>query len=230
MTKVYLHGSIKKYGDVFDFNIGTASEAVAALVVNFPQIEKEIRGESWVIIRGDQDEGFHLDEDAFVGLKIGDADIHIMPEIMGSKKNGFVKAILGVSLIALSFGSAAFLASPISSGLLGATTWGNAIGQIGLVMTLGGVSQMLAGETDDGNDDNQSYTLSGATSGSGQGAPVQIIYGGPVMAGGMMISGGVDINGSYTLEEITPDTNLSEFTFGVEGGAVTDYNLAAANT
>lgn len=214
MRKIHLHGSIGKYGPVLELDVSTASEAMAALFANFPNMQDDIRQGSWIVVRGDPQTGICLDEEAFAGLHLGDKDVHIMPEVMGAKKGGVLKAILGVTLIVLSGGSAAFLANPIAGGLLGATTWGNALGQLGLVMALGGVSQMLSPETDDGDEDTQSYTLSGPTSSNGQGSPVQVAYGGPIVVGGMMISGGVDAEQMTTAEEITPEDDIEEVEVG----------------
>lgn len=214
MRKVHLYGSIEKYGKMYELDVSTASEAMAALFANFPEMRSEIREGSWIIMRGDPETGICLDEEAFAGLALGDKDIHIMPEIMGNKKGGALKMILGATLIVLSGGSAAFLANPIAGGLLGATTWGNAIGQMGLVMALTGVSQVLTPETNDGSDDGESYTLSGPRSSNGQGSPVQIIYGGPLIVGGMMISGGVNAEGLTSVEEITPVDDAETIAYG----------------
>lgn len=193
MRKIHLYGSLEKYGKTHELDVQTAGEAITALRANYPEIVEDLRQGSWLVYRGDIETGLVLDEEAVVGMKLGDADLHILPEIAGSKNgNGAVKAILGVVLIAVSFGSAAFLASPISSTLFGATTWGNAIGQLGLTMALIGVSSMLAPETQSSSEDDRSFTFTGPTSRTGQGHAVQIIYG-EVIAGGMMVSGGVDV-------------------------------------
>lgn len=208
MRKIHLYGSIESYGPVLELDVSTASEAMAALFANFPDMQEKIREGSWIITRGDPETGICLDEEAFAGLNLGDKDLHIMPEVMGNKKGGILKALLGVTLVVLSGGSAAFLANPIAGGLFGATTWGNAIGQLGLVMALGGVSQMLSPETDESSDDTESYTLSGPQSSIGQGQAVQIVYGGPIITGGMMVSGGVDAEQMGIAEEITPEVDI----------------------
>lgn len=205
MRKVYLHGSLAKHGEMFELDVLTAGEAIVALCANFPEFMGDLRQGSWVILRGDPETGVCLDEEAIAGLRLGNADLHIMPDIAGAKNsNGALKAVLGVVLIAASFGSAAFLAAPISQTLLGATTWGNAIGQIGLAMTLGGVSTMLAAQEEDTSSEKQeSYVMTGPVSQYGQGHAIQIVYG-EVITGGMMISGGVDANGLESVSEKGP--------------------------
>lgn len=211
MRKVHLYGSLTKYGEAFELDVMTAGEAIAALIANFPEIVTDIREGSWVVLRGDPETGICLDEEMIAGMRLGDADLHIMPEVVGAKNgNGVLKAIIGAALLVATAGSAApFLATQISGTLFGAATWGNAIGQIGLAMALGGVSSMLAPETEtQAGDDEKSYTLTGPTSGYGQGQAVQIVYGGPIITGGMLISGGIDANGLQSITEepvVTPD-------------------------
>jgi predicted phage tail protein len=203
MRKIHLHGALAKHGEVLELDVQTAGEAVVAIAANFPDFLEDLRVGSWVVMRGDPDTGICLDEEMIPHLRLGEADLHIMPEVMGAKRGGILKAVLGVALIAVSFGSAAFLAAPISTTLLGATTWGNAIGQLGLAMTLAGVATMLAPETESTGeeDSNKSYTLSGPQSTMGQGHGIQIVYGGPVITGGMMISGGMDANGLKSVKQ-----------------------------
>ncbi|MDE4297080.1 hypothetical protein PXK56_17985 [Phaeobacter gallaeciensis] len=209
MRKIHLHGALAKHGKVFELEVLTAGEAVVALCSNLPGIMADLRGGSWVVLRGDPETGLCLDEEMVAGMRLGDADLHIMPEVAGAKNgNGLLKTIIGVTLIAASFGSAAFLAAPISSTLLGATTWGNAIGQLGLAMTLSGVSTMLAPEqeTAASADNDKSFTLTGPVSAYGQGHAIQIVYG-EVITGGMLISGGVDADGLKSIKDKPAETN-----------------------
>lgn len=199
LRKVHLHGSLAKHGDVFEFDVLTAAEALAALAANVPEFLGDLREGSWVILRGDPDTGLALDEDAVVSMRLGNADLHIMPEIMGAKNSsGALKAILGIALIAITAGSAApFLANPIIAGA--GATWGNVIGQMGLAMALTGVSSMLAPETESDSKDDESFTMTGPVSRYGQGNAIPIVYG-EVITGGVLVSGGIDADG---LESVT---------------------------
>lgn len=204
LRKVHLHGSLAKHGDVFELDVLTAAEALAALAANIPAFMDDLREGSWVVLRGDPDTGLALDEDAVASMRLGNADLHIMPEVQGAKNgNGALKAILGVALIAITAGSALpFLANPIIAGA--GTTWGNAIGQMGLAMALTGVSSMLAPETESA-DDEKSFTLTGPVSSYGQGGAVPIVYG-EVITGGTLISGGIDADGLETITDAAPTT------------------------
>ncbi|AUQ62857.1 Phage-related protein, tail component [Phaeobacter inhibens] len=211
VRKVHLHGKLAKYGKYLEMDILTAGEAIPALTANFPEFLSDSKQGSWVFMRGDPDTGLCLDEDAIAGMRLGNADLHIMPDVAGAKNgNGVLKAIAGATLIALTAGGAApFLANPIIASAATGTTWGNAIGQIGLAMTLTGVSSMLAGETQSrASEDHKSFTLTCPKSEIGQGHAVQIVYGGPIIVGGMMISGGIDADGLESVTEkpvVTPD-------------------------
>ncbi|WP_424976819.1 hypothetical protein [Leisingera sp. S232] len=209
MRKVHLHGGLAKYGESFDLEIMTAGEALAALTANFPDFLNDIREGSWVILRGDPETGMCLDEEAVREMRLGNADLHIMPDIDGAKNSsGVLKVIAGATLLAITAGGAApLLANPIIAGAATGTTWGNAIGQIGLALSVAGVSSLLAGETQSrAAEDHKSFTLTGPTSENGQGQAVQIVYGGPIIVGGMMISGGIDADGLESVTEKPVET------------------------
>ncbi|WP_323784617.1 hypothetical protein [Thalassovita sp.] len=206
LRKVHLHGSLAKHGEVFELDVLTAAEALTALAANVPAIMGDLRQGSWVVLRGDPETGMALDEDAVASMRLGAADLHIMPELVGAKSgNGTIKAILGVTLIAITAGGAApFLANPIIAGA--GTTWGNAIGQMGVAMALTGVSSMLAPETESA-DEEKSFTMTGPVSAYGQGHAIPIVYG-EVITGGLLISGGIDADGLETVTDepvATPD-------------------------
>ncbi|UWQ40070.1 hypothetical protein K3718_10845 [Leisingera aquaemixtae] len=208
MRKIHLHGALSQFGEMHELDVLTAGEAVTALCANFPGFMDELRRGSWVLLRGDTDTGFCLDEEAITGMRLGNADLHIMPEVEGAKNgNGAVKAIIGVALIAATGGSAAFLTQPILAGAASGVTWGNAIGQLGLAMSLAGVSQLLAPETEtQPGDGEKSFTMTGPVSQHGEGNPIQIVYGGPIIVGGMLISGGIDADGLESLIEQPVET------------------------
>lgn len=166
MRNVHLHGALKKYGETIQLDVDTAGEAVAALCANFPEIMGDFRDGSWHLMRGDPETGLALDEEMVAGLHLGDADLYIMPDVTGAKRGGALKAIIGVALVAVSFGSAGFLAQPISNALIGGLKWGNAIGRMGLVMALSGVSQMLAPE-EETEDKEESFLATGPISTGG---------------------------------------------------------------
>jgi predicted phage tail protein len=198
MRTVHLHGGLSRFGDKHVISVETVGEAVRALCVNFKGFQQELKSGAWHIIRGPKDTGMSLDIDEAMALKLGSADIHFVPAVAGAKRSGGVlKTVLGIALIAASFGTASFLAAPMF-GVAGATTWGGALGMMGLSLALGGLSMLLAPETEDASKD-KSYTMSGPVGNGRQGAGVPLVYG-EVVAPAMMISGGLDISQMKTLD------------------------------
>lgn len=208
LNKIHLHGSLEKFGKSHELSILTAGEAVVALSTICPGFSQEIRRGSWTLMRGDRETGLALDEEMIREMRLGDADLHILPGVMGAKNgDGAIKTILGAALIVASGGAAGFLAQPIAAGLSSGVTWGNAIGQMGAAMALTGASQLLAPQTDSENVDDKSFTFTGPTSRQGQGHAIQIVYG-EVITGGMVISAGIDADGLASVTETaTSQTN-----------------------
>ena len=172
---------------------------------SIPSIQQEIEAGEWRVIRGNPQTGMHLDEVSVAELKLGLADLHIMPAIQGrksSRSGGLLKTILGLTLIAVSFGAGAWLAQPIMGGALSAVTgatWGSALGMAGLGLALTGVSSLLAPESKD-SEEKKSFTMSGPTGAIGQGNAVPLVYGGPIIVSGVLISGGIDIDQMQPLQ------------------------------
>lgn len=196
MRDIYLHGALgKKYGKKFTLDVLTAAEAVRALCANFPEMMKDLRAGAWHVVRGKSlKSGFDLGEGHIFTFKLGSGDLHIAPFVAGSKNGNAMKIIIGVALVAVSFGTAAFLGTAINATLMGATTWGNAIGMIGLSMAATGISGMLAPEMSMGDSkDQSSYIMTGPSGTSSQGAAVPIVYG-RVITGGVIVSNGLDVD------------------------------------
>jgi predicted phage tail protein len=195
IRKVYLHGELGgKHGTEFDFAVETGAEAVRALIANFPDIMIDLREGMYHIVRGESHEtGDALSEVEVSSMRLGSAPLHIVPAIAGAK-SGAQKAILGIALVAMSFGTfgmAGLMATPMSTTLFGATTYGNMAGMIGLSMAVTGVSSMLAPDEDK---DDSSFNLSGVAGLAQEGTPIPLVYGRRVMVQGMTISASVEID------------------------------------
>lgn len=196
MRTIHLHGHLKdKFGDQHRLNVATAAEGIRALSVNFKDFTKTLEEGSYHVVRGDPKTGMSLALEDVSALKLGHADLHIIPVVAGSKNNGgMMKAILGVALIGAAIfmgpivGAAGFATPIAGTGI----TWGN-VALFGAIMALAGVSQMLTNtdkKTEEGKD--ESFTLSGPTNFYEQGSPVPLVFG-EVITGGVTISGGIDI-------------------------------------
>ncbi|RWI35430.1 tail assembly protein [Mesorhizobium sp.] len=189
LRKIHLHGHLKQFGDVIELDVATAAEAVRALGVCIPGFLNVLREGAYHVVRGSIEKGFSLGEDDLLPLKLGRGDLHIMPMVIGGKRGGILKTILGTVLV----GAALFL----SGGALGTAvfagvgiTWGN-VAMVGLVAALSGVSQLLA-PSEKGNKDDASFTTSGPGNTYDQGGAIQLVYG-ETITGSVLVSGGVDI-------------------------------------
>lgn len=193
MRDVFLHGALgKKYGRHFRLNVETAGEAVRALCTNFPEMLQDFRDGTWQVVRGKTGKNaVSLDEGQIAVLGLGDKALHFIPRTGGGKRAGALKLIIGVALVAVSFGTAAFLAQPIA-GIMGATTWGNALGTIGLSMALAGASALLTPQSQGDNANDSSFLMNGPVGSTRQGTPVPVVYG-ELIVPGTLISGGLDI-------------------------------------
>lgn len=196
MRTVHIHGEIgQKFGKSFDLEVETAAEAFQALFTNFPEMKDEVRKGAFYIVRGKTAKhGTVLNEKQAAGMRLGKSDLHIVPEISGSKSNG-AKAIIGVAMVAMSvgtFGMSTLLATPISTSLMGATTWGNAIGMAGLSMAVSGASSMLSADSDD--EDDSSDLASNVSAMAQEGTPIPLVYGKRVLVKGMTISAAIEID------------------------------------
>lgn len=208
MRAVHLHGRLKKqFGASHRFDITTAGEALRALNCAFPgDFIDALKEGSYQLVRGNRHSGMKLDLDLVTSMRLGMADLHIIPAVEGaSNTKGVAKTILGTVLI----GAAIFMA-PAGAGLIGnmsATafpllgaqiTYGN-IALIGIGLTLSGAATLLAKPiSDTSSETEESFTLSGPSNSAKQGDAIPLIYG-ETIVGSVTVSFDSDIEdiGSY---------------------------------
>jgi Phage-related protein, tail component len=133
MTTIKLHGQLRQFGKSYDLLVRTPAEAVKALCVQIPGLERFIsnansRGLEFAVFRGKKNIG-----EKELGYQ-GTGEIIISPVITGSKRAGSLQTIVGGILIAaayvLSFTPFA-AASPF-------------LYSAGAAMSIGGIIQMLS--------------------------------------------------------------------------------------
>lgn len=204
--KIFLHGRLgEEFGQVFEFDIETAGEAIRALHANIPDrfLDALKEGSYW-LIRGDEDTGMPIEEELLNSFRLGDADLHIIPAIEGSARNGkrggTIKAIAGVALIGIAiFASGGLAAGGLTA--LGNTavtigglniTWGS-IALFGFAMAISGASSLLTQKEKPKAETKHedSFSFSGPSNVVDQGNAIPLIYG-RVMTGGIPISTGID--------------------------------------
>jgi predicted phage tail protein len=202
LRTVHLHGKLKKqFGASYRFDVATAGEALRALNCAFPgKFVEALQTGSYKLVRGAQRTGMQLDLELINGLKLGAADLHIIPVAKGAMTSqnakGTTKVVLGAALIGGAiFMSAGTLAAPLA-GLSGAVpglmgiTYGN-IAAVGLGLALAGVSTLLSKPAVSTQSD-ASPTLNGIGNTGTQGAAIQLIYG-DVLVGSVPISISSDV-------------------------------------
>jgi predicted phage tail protein len=217
MKVVKVYGALrKKLGQCrFQFEADTPAQALKALCVNFPGLEK------WLLDSEKDGVGYRVTlgkekiTEQNAALIIGPWSerevFSITPVIAGAGGLGGQIGI-GVGLIALSFllpgaglfgTTSIFGATAATAGTAGAlTTLGVALSGLGASLVLGGVAQALSPApvqsttvTERGRDAAkfESFTFSGIVNTAKQGLPVPIAYG-RVFVGSAVLSSGLDVD------------------------------------
>jgi predicted phage tail protein len=111
LRKIRVYGQLAKFlgQRVFEADVASAAEAVRFLVVNFPQLEKHMADQHYRVSVGSYD--LTLDE---LHDPAGQQEIKVVPVLVGAGAVG--RIIVGVALIALSFGIGAIASAGVALG------------------------------------------------------------------------------------------------------------------
>ena len=192
---------VKLYGELADFVghkeldavINSTADAIRFLVSNFPKLEAHMSQRHYKVLVDDYEIG---EED--IHNPIGKSDISIVPVIAGAG-GGVGKTLLGVAMIGLAFampgavfGGTGFTAAAGFSGFQAA------VGNLGITLTLMGVSEMLfplpkPQDFSNEEDPRISFSFSGVQNTSRAGTSHPIVYG-EIVTGSVVISAGIDTN------------------------------------
>ena len=200
LRKVKLYGELAKFvgHKEFEVQVDTVGKAVSFLIHNFPGIESYMSPKYYQVKVGSYD----IDKNE-IDYPVGREDIHFIPMISGAGR-GMGKILLGAVLIGIAiaapgagfaFGSkgVGFIATGAAPNALMA-----AIGNIGIGLTLMGVSEMLfpvpePQKFNSEEDPQLSFSFSGVQNTSRAGTPVPIVYG-EIITGSVVISAAIDTN------------------------------------
>jgi predicted phage tail protein len=188
---IRLYGKLgAQFGRIHRLAVASTAEAVRALSVLLPGFEREMmtsreRGVRYACFLGKENIGadqLHL---------AGGGDIRIAPVLAGAKA-GVLQTIIGATLVAA--GVALGVYGVLTGNPLLATI-GESIANAGLVITLGGVIQMLSPQQSgtaaaDGAANSASYNFNGPVNTTAQGNPVPLLYG-RMIVGSAVISAGI---------------------------------------
>ena len=194
----------------FELDVVTPAQAVKALCVNFPFLEKwlidsEKDGLAYRVMVGKQKA---TEEDVSpLLLPFGEREVFSITPVIAGAGRGVGQVLIGVALIA-----AAVVVAPMAAagaGFLGAgtaatATFGTALagaasvalGNLGIAFVIGGIAQMLSPTPKPPSFEEaqqlESFSFSGIVNTARQGVPVPIVLG-RAYAGSVVISSGLDV-------------------------------------
>nr|BAR26961.1 putative phage-related protein tail component [uncultured Mediterranean phage uvMED] len=215
MKVVKVYGALReRLGQCrFELNVATPAQAIKALCVNFPGLDKwlidsEQDGVAYRVKVG-KEEATPSDV-SVLGLPWSEREVFSITPVVAGAGGGFGRVLFGALLIGASFafpgaglfGSSAFgVFGPLSAGTIGTlTTVGTALSAVGAGLVLTGVSQIISPTPPSGlelKEANriQNFSFSGITNTSQQGLAVPIAYG-RLFVGSAVISSGLDVDHS----------------------------------
>ncbi len=218
MKVVKVYGALReRLGQCrFELDVATPAQALKALCVNFPGLDK------WLVDSEQDGVGYRVrvgkqqatpDDVSVLALPWSEREVFSITPVIAGAGGGFGRILLGGLLIGASFllpGAGLFGTTSIfgisAAGATGAgviaggaalTTVGTALSAVGASLVLKGVSQMISPTPDLGDDSEKlrNFTFSGITNTAQQGLPVPIAYG-RVVVGSAVISTGLDVDHS----------------------------------
>jgi predicted phage tail protein len=206
MKVVKVYGALRKYlGQCrFQFEADTPAQAIKALCVNFPGLDK------WLLDSEQDGVAYRVT----IGKeKIGEDDLSplvmpwserevfsITPVIAGAGRTGAMIGI-GIGIIALAIITGGIASAGVTlGGFMGIGTYGTIAVGIGASLVLGGISQLISPTPNFSSMERgketarfESFTFSGITNTVQQGLPVPICYG-RAYIGSAVISSGLDVD------------------------------------
>jgi predicted phage tail protein len=208
MKVVKVYGALrKKLGQCrFQFEADTPAQALKALCVNFPGLEK------WLLDSENDGVGYRVTigkeklTEHNAGLIVGpwsEREVFSITPVLTGAGQGAGQIFAGIGLIALAVITGGIASAGVAlGGFMGIGTVGTAVVGIGASLVLGGIAQAISPSpvqstaiTERGRDAAkfESFTFSGIVNTEKQGLPVPIIYG-RCFTGSSVISVGIDVD------------------------------------
>ena len=191
VVKVY--GALRKrLGQCrFEFDVNTPAQAIKALCVNFPGLDR------WLIDSEQDGIGYRVsvgrekisnDPEAF-GLPFSDKEVFSLTPVVAGAGRGTGQILAGVALVALTLVPGGL---PISGALA------TKIGLLGGSLILSGIATAISPQPDldstlDESVQLESFTFSNVVNTQRQGMPVPIAYG-RLFVGSAVLSSGLDVD------------------------------------
>ena len=210
MKVVKVYGALRKrLGQCrFEFDVNTPAQAIKALCVNFPGLDK------WLIDSEQDGVGYRVsigrekisDDLTPLGQPFSDREVFSIAPVVAGAGRGGLQIGIGLALVAtaivtggtsIAFGAGGFgLASGATA--TAATSFAIAAGQIGVALTLSGIATSISPQpsldsTLDESVQLESFTFSNVVNTQRQGMPVPIAYG-RLFVGSAVLSSGLDVD------------------------------------
>ena len=202
VVKVY--GALRKrLGQCrFEFDVATPAQAIKALCVNFPGLDK------WLIDSEQDGVGYRVavsrekiteENAAFLLMPFSDREVFSITPVVAGAGRGSGQIFAGLAIIGLSLGIGAIASAGVTlGGFAGIGTVGTAFATIGLSITLSGIATSISPqpELDTTLDESvqlESFTFSNVVNTSRQGMPCPIAYG-RLFVGSAVLSSGLDVD------------------------------------
>jgi len=206
MKVVKVYGALRKrLGQCrFEFDVATPAQAIKALCVNFPGLDK------WLVDSEKDGVGYRVtvskekvteENVAPLLMPFSDKEVFSITPVVAGAGRGTGQILAGLALVT----AAVVLAPTGGGGFLGATGSGflsasasSAIGSIGVSLTLGGIAAAISPQptldtTLDESVQLESFTFSNVVNTSRQGMPCPIAYG-RLFVGSAVLSSGLDVD------------------------------------
>ena len=212
MKVVKVYGALRKrLGQCrFEFDVATPAQAIKALCVNFPGLEK------WLIDSEKDGVGYRVavskekatqQDMSPLFMPFSDKEVFSITPVVAGAGRGLGQILIGAALIT----AAVFMAPAAAQGggFLVAGAEGTAIsamgyaslavGNVGIAVTLGGIAQAISPQPDTGLERSreaaklESFVFNNVVNTARQGLPVPIAYG-RVFVGSAVLSSGLDVD------------------------------------
>jgi len=216
MKVVKVYGALRKrLGQCrFEFDVATPAQAIKALCVNFPGLEK------WLMDSEKDGVGYRVAVSkekateqnlAPLLMPFSDREVFSITPVVAGAGRGAGQMLLGAALIAIAITvpGAAFAGAGFTAAGTAATATAAAIpatfaataaafaGNLGIALVLGGIAQSISPQPEPSSLDEsvqlESFTFSNVVNTSKQGLPVPIAYG-RVFAGSAVLSSSLDVD------------------------------------
>ena len=212
MKVVKVYGALRKrLGQCrFEFDVATPAQAIKALCVNFPGLEK------WLIDSEKDGVAYRVavskekatqEDMSPLFMPFSDKEVFSITPVVAGAGRGLGQVLIGAALItaavfmapAAAAGGGFFTAGATGTSLTAMGYASIAVGNLGISLVLGGIAQAISPQPDTGLERGreaaklESFVFNNVVNTARQGLPVPIAYG-RVFVGSAVLSSGLDVD------------------------------------